>query len=191
MIDAEVFAEEWAVLNDRFPGSRSQRVADRYYDFLDARIDTETFLAASERIFAEAEHFPRPADFLEAVRGDVEERARKMWPEVRKVVAAYSPYPVWSEGEQYYRHRRMLEELPDDVREAVRLLGGVGSFAGLDSEALWFRRREFIRLLQDVQQREDRPLLGPAQVGEVRSFAGEVVQGVTSAQLNQIQGHGE
>lgn len=177
MIDAEVFAEEWAVLNDRFPGSRSERVADRYYDYLDARMDTDTFLAASERIFAEEEHFPRPADFVEAVQGGVEERAREMWPEVRKVIAAYSPYPMWREGEEVYRHREMLEELPADVREAVRLLGGVASLAGLDREALWFRRREFIRLLRGVARAEERPTLGPPK-GEAGRLVADVTESV-------------
>lgn len=162
MIDPAVFAEEWAILDDRFPGERSEKVGDRYYTYLSEQMDTETFVASAERIFSEREHFPRPVDFLEAVGGGVEDRAGEWWPEVMKAVRAWSPYKVYSGDESYYRHERLVENLPEDVREAVRRLGGLGELSRLDEGELWWRRKEFAVLLRHVSVSEGRKALAPA-----------------------------
>lgn len=164
MIDRDVFADEFGLLDKHFPGERSVEETRRYYRVLSERMDTREFTSACERLFIEREHFPRPKDFLEAVGESSDHRARRLWPKVRKVAGAYSRYPRFGEdGERYYRHRRMMEDLPADVQEAVRRLGGVGHIAHATDDERPHLRRKFIQLMEDVSREVQRRELPPGE----------------------------
>jgi hypothetical protein len=66
MIDPVLFADRWRVLVQRFNRDVEPDEANRYYRYLSPKIDTDQMVAASEKLWAEASRWPKPADWLEA-----------------------------------------------------------------------------------------------------------------------------
>lgn len=135
MIDDGVFRNWWADLCERFrmtgEDAPSQRQMKRYYRYLSARMDTDDFEAAAEAVWAEREFFPRPADFVEAARGDAESAAMDAWERVLEMA-------------KNWRSAAPAEELGRAGRKALAQVGGIKKLALSDRSDLDFRRRDFL-----------------------------------------------
>jgi hypothetical protein len=63
----ETFGRELRALCKRFNREWDADLLDRYYSYLGARLNDHEFVAASQHLYATAQFFPRPEDFLDAV----------------------------------------------------------------------------------------------------------------------------
>ena len=68
MINPAVFANEMALLQERFSRELSQSVLDRYYELLSSRLDDEQFQDACLKVFDEEDFFPSPKKFVDAAQ---------------------------------------------------------------------------------------------------------------------------
>lgn len=136
MIDAETFAEEWSVLEDRFGEEYSDAVQRRYFEYLTERMETEEFVEASRELFATRRFFPSPADFTEVAGPSEEARAYEQWRKVLREVES--------------RDRTDLEEA---AREAIRVLGGMRAIRNAVRSEIPFLRKEFLEVYRAYQKR--------------------------------------
>lgn len=111
-----------------------------YYQSVSERLSTEEFKVAARKLFDSAEFFPKPDDFVEVVRGDTETRALKAWETVDQVV----------------RERADRDELPEEAKRTVRLMGGMRKLRMTRDENWPHRRREFLNLYGDGEEIERR-----------------------------------
>lgn len=134
MIDPGVFKNEWAMLCERFrmTGDRepSQPMVRRYFEYLNARMDTEAFVEAATRVYAEAEFFPKPADFLPS-KGN---RAALQWEQVHGMLS---------------NSAQSLDALDPVAKRCVRSMGGLFQI-GSDIKALDFKRKAFTELYAEL-----------------------------------------
>lgn len=68
-IDRTVFTREFTLLLDLFGREPHPLLTNRYFAFLDARLDTEAFERACQVIFEQDKFWPAPARFVDAARG--------------------------------------------------------------------------------------------------------------------------
>lgn len=144
-IDEKAFKDGWALLCDRFNREPSKPVMAAYYQTLSAKLTTEEFRIACQVVFEQREFFPRPADFLEAVRPDPKAEAMEQWEEVQKLMRGNGGW-----------------ELTDEGQRVVRLLGGETHLKQTTRDQTPFVRREFLQLYGDaleIARREERPQL--------------------------------
>jgi hypothetical protein len=141
MIDEGIYNNEWVLLCERFrlTGEKepSRMMRKRYFEYLDRRIDTAEFQKSCRRIYAEAEFFPRPIDFVPNQSGKrcALEQWEKLLPLLRN---SSSP----------------LDSLDEPAKRAVRAMGGLSNI-GRDAEALHFRRSEFADLYESFAESEE------------------------------------
>lgn len=109
MIDAEVFARGWKMLENRF-GKQPSGAAASYAEFLSPLMDNETFTIAAKALWATREFFPKPAAFFSIV-GETE------WRLVVECVQACIP-PAW-------RWSEVWRKMSGRAQEAVKALGGI------------------------------------------------------------------
>jgi hypothetical protein len=83
MIDPIAFTEQMTDLQICFNVELDDRQLDRYYQSLNAKLDTEQFLVSCEIVFETVKrypgNFPIVKDFVEAVYGTIEDQALKQW----------------------------------------------------------------------------------------------------------------
>lgn len=142
MIDQNVFKQAWAVLCERFGREQSDILMKAYYDDLSPDLDTNSFRRAVRYVFRNREFFPRPIDFIDAVRPDVETEALEQW--------ELAPAAVNSADAR----RRLTKE----ARRVIDLIGGFDVFRQSPPEQLRHVRREFMQLYgkaAEIARRED------------------------------------
>lgn len=152
MIDRDTFGDVWAILEERFGKEHSQPTRAMYYKSLSERLTTEEFRGAARHLFDSAEFFPKPDDFVEAVRGDTETRALKSWETVEQVVRGFSS----------------RDELTSEAERTVKLMGGMRQLRMTRDENWPHRRREFLKLYGDaerIEEQESRDHLEPSDTG--------------------------
>lgn len=168
MIDENVFKREWAVICDRLNRTPSRATAARYYQVLSRRMNTEQFVAAAEHVFATARYFPTPAEFLEAVEGETEERAAEDWSLCQRVMSG---------------NLNALQRMSEAGRKTVALMGGPERLRMTAVDEVHFRRAEFMRLhgnAQEIHRREEGVSLPPMKPAARRMLA-EAVPGLLGA----------
>jgi hypothetical protein len=137
VIDRDLFLTQWAILEDRFRREHSRAVALEYLNYLNAiGFDDAEFRAACAIVFVEREYFPRPVDFEEATRGQVEARALDAWQEVLGLLS-HSPN---SEA-------ALLALAGLDVPTSFSLdaVGGIGALRETERRELRFLRADFLK----------------------------------------------
>jgi hypothetical protein len=134
MLDQKVFRDAWALLCDRFGRERSTPLMLAYYKTLSPSMTTDQFRAACQRIFVEREFFPRPADFLEAVRPDPKASALEQWEQVHELMRGYPA------------------NLSAEARRVVAMLGGEHKLRMTPLDAIQYVRRDFMELYGDAVQ---------------------------------------
>lgn len=149
MIDRTAFAGAWKRLCRRFNRPVEADELAEWYAYLSPRLETEEFLAAAQKLWASREFFPRPDDFLKAVRPSQEAEAASQWELCLQVMA----------GE-----RGVLERMTPAGQKTVALLGGPRALGQTPVDEVHFRRREFLERYPNAlesSRREGRVTLGP------------------------------
>lgn len=160
MIDATEFRAAWVLLCERFNREASDLLMQAYYDDLSPEMDTESFKAACRHVFRHREFFPRPADFLEAGKPDVNAEALAQWETVQQVMSG--------NDEPYH-------SLNPEAKRVIKLIGGVGTLRNTDLDRIPFVRREFFELYgraAEVARREAKLL--PYSTAETQRLAAGV-----------------
>jgi hypothetical protein len=148
VIDHKVFAAEMKLLQERFNKPMSDPVFARYFAHVSAHLTTEEFMQAAIGIFNEERFFPAPQDFVDRVKGSLDEQAAREWGELMRAVKA---------GER--------SSIGPVARAALEKIGGRWAIDNCDSEKdLGFKRKDFIDEfksisnpplgLRDAQQKE-------------------------------------
>ena len=144
MIDQDVFNIEWAVICERHNRDPSQVLAARYYQSLSPRMTTEEFRAAARVVFEEREFFPRPVDFIDAIRPSVEAEALEQWELCERVMAG---------SKEAFMH------MSPAGRRTVDLLGGTDRLHNTRLNDVQFVRRDFMKVKSRVVCKSERKLL--------------------------------
>ena len=162
MIDQDVFNIEWAVICERFNRDPSHVLAARYFQALSPRMTTEEFLAAARVVFEEQTFFPRPMDFIEAIRPSVEAEALAQWELCDQVMAGST---------------KALERMSPAGRRTAQLLGGTDRLRNTRLNDVQFVRRDFMKLFGDAEEiyrREAQPTALPVSDQAREVLAGAV-----------------
>ena len=138
-IDRSVFTREFTLLLERFGKDPHALMTARYFEYLDARLDTRQFEAAARTIFAEDQYWPAPIRFLHAAKGDPAQLARQEWDRLLEDAA-----------------KGALAELSDGGKRALRALGGWARVAYANEGALPSLRKAFLESYADKSQEEQR-----------------------------------
>lgn len=140
MINEQLFKEAWARLDLRWPGRATTDLGKMYYVVLNEEMTTEQFQYAVGVVFRNREFFPRPVDFVEAVREDVQSEAMDQWEIVQKVMSG--------------NHAFAVEELSEAGRRVLRVMGGEMALRKTGTSDQRFIRAEFLRLYETAAQAE-------------------------------------
>ena len=157
MIDEPTFRKAWTLLCERFNREPSTALMQAYYGTLSERMTTDEFRAAANQVFIAREFFPRPLDFLEAVRTDPRAEALDQWEQVQELM------------------RGNIHQLTAEADRVVRILGGPSQLRNTQLEAVPFVRRDFLALYGDaveISRREHPPTLQGG--AEAKRIAGGV-----------------
>lgn len=130
VIDQNVFKQAWALLSERFGREQSDILMKAYYDDLSPDMDTESFRRAVRHVFRNREFFPRPIDFIDAVRPDVEAEALGQWE-----LAPAAVHDANARG-----------RLTKEARRVIDLIGGFDVFRQTPPDGMSYVRREFMQL---------------------------------------------
>lgn len=126
-IDRSVFTREFTLLLERFGKDPHPLMTARYFEWLDARLNTQQFEQAARTIFAEDTYWPAPIRFLHAAKGDPAQLARQEWDALLQAAA---------KGE--------LAPLSEAGKAALRALGGWARVAYANEGALPSLRKAFL-----------------------------------------------
>lgn len=128
MINPNVFAEEMAILGERFGKQLPEVILLRYLDLLDEAMTTEEFEGACRAILYSREFFPKPVDFL-AVLADAR------WPTVATLAQSWS-VPVSEET------KHLVDQLDPTTRRVLARMGGVSEVREMMARRGWAKARE-------------------------------------------------
>jgi hypothetical protein len=64
MLAADVFANQWEFLCHRFNKKPDPDEGEEFFKYLRDKLDSDRFLKASQKIWAEYQRFPKPIDFV-------------------------------------------------------------------------------------------------------------------------------
>jgi hypothetical protein len=132
MIDETVFKDAWVLLCERFNRAMSPAMLLAYYNSLSPRMSTDEFKRAAQHVFDNREFFPKPADFIEALKPDVHANALTQWEQVQLLMS----------GER--------ANLDPEAKRVVAMLGGEGHLRNSLVENIPFVRKEFLKLYGDA-----------------------------------------
>lgn len=129
-IDRAAFTREFTLLLERFGRDPHPLMTQRYFEYLNAHLDTPAFERAARQIFEQDQFWPAPARFVDLARGgSTKELANTAWAEALRL-AERGEYPP-------------LEALPAPVRAALKATP-LREIAYADNEAKLARlKREF------------------------------------------------
>jgi hypothetical protein len=161
MIDQGVFKNEWVVLAERFGRFKNSRlIAQRYYEYLNERMDTDTFVAAARQLFASSEYFPKPDAFLEAAGLTRDTLAQVEWELCQRVMSG---------------DRHALGQMSEEGQRVIRVLGGVDRLRMTPLDQIDWRRKEFLKLYGSTEREalpawtdKGRKLLADAMRGKLK-----------------------
>lgn len=149
-IDEKVFKDAWALLCDRFNREPSKPVLAAYYETLSAKMTTAEFRIAAQRVFEEREFFPRPVDFLNAVRPDSRADALAQWELAQEYIAGNDV------------------QLDAEAERVIGLLGGRRQLGMANTDTMPFVRKEFLQLYgeaAEIARRENQARLNSSEEG--------------------------
>jgi len=165
MIDPDVFADEWALLCERFNREASGRLAEAYYDALSAVLTTGQFIAAAKSLFILSEFFPTPQAFIQAGGIDPQADALDQWELCERVMA----------GEHHIAGR-----MNEAGKRVLLLLGGPRHLGLTALDQVGWVRKEFLALYHEVASGQERAgIAGPEVTPESRRLVGEVMAKAT------------
>ncbi len=161
MIDTEVFSHEWDLLCARFNRKPSKELMARYYDILSPQMSTGEFRAAAVAVLNGAEFFPRPLDFMLAIRPDPAVEALDQWELCERAM----------QGE-----RGITERMTDEGRRVLGLLGGAVQLGMTPLDKVPFVRKEFLAMYRELRASGHEAIAGPEVTPESRRIVGEAMR---------------
>ncbi len=148
MIDRELFAQEMALLGDRFGRSLASPTLKRYYEELSSVMDSASFAAATGIAFRTAKFWPSPAELMASV-------TRKSAPTL-SAHEAFSKF-LSSISNRYESQVDRMEKVkligPAAVR-AVRAVGGLRAFEDMLTKDEPFVRQRFVECYELASESE-------------------------------------
>jgi len=161
MIDQAIFKREWVILCERWNRTPSPEMTARYFQAINGRMTTESFLGACRVLFARNEFFPSPDEFVDAVNIPNEAKAIDQWELCLRV----------AEGEHH-----VLNRMDQVGKRVVAALGGPDALGRTDRDRVSFLRGEFLRTYIDLtHSREYHQIEGPEVTPESRRIMGEIL----------------
>lgn len=139
-IDRSVFTREFTLLLERFGRDPHPLMTQRYFEYLNAHLDTTQFEVAARAIFAEDAYWPAPIRFLHAAKGDPAQLARQEWDRLLEDAA-----------------KGQLAPLSEAGKAALRALGGWATVAYADQGRLPSLRKAFLESYGDQGQTAPAP----------------------------------
>lgn len=170
MIDEDVFAREWAEMDQHFPGDRAESEARRYYRHLNERMDTETFVAAADALYTgPREHFPEPFHFIEAAGGvaNPKERALEQQEIVQELMRDW--------------RRADLDRLDETAKRAVKSVGGIKTLALAPTDKVKWKLKTFRENYVTMATGEARRDELPPMTEEGRRLVTDAIEGELEA----------
>ena len=150
MVNKRRFSEEWKRLCKRFNNRElDTEEANDYFEWLSERMDTDRFLEAARHLWATREFFPRPVDFVEAIRPSVEAESLEQWELCEGVMAG---------------SKEAFVRMSPAGKRTVGLLGGPDRLRNTKLDQVPFVRRDFLKLFGDAEEiyrRETEPTALP------------------------------
>jgi hypothetical protein len=170
MTDDRKFKEYMTVLGELFDKPMSEMLMSLYWKSLEPFTDEEC-KRAFESVMGTARFFPKPADFLEILRGKDEDRATRAWILVAEAVRKVGNYES--------------VEFHDPIVHSVFKFWGGWQNAGVspdwNTSQLPWKQKEFERLYQIMAKNDSHPTYLPGQTETDNSargyeFKGEIVK---------------
>ena len=152
MIERERFFEVWERLCVRFNRDTEGEAAE-YYRWLSTQMTTDEYVAAATKLWATREFFPRPIDFVDAMRPSVSAEAFRQWELVYKQATRES-----TDG---WMH------MDDLCKRAVSTVGGIDGVTHASPSQIAVLYDRFSRAYRDLAlaEREERLLGSSLAVG--------------------------
>ena len=140
----QVFSKGMAVLIKLFNKKMEKQVTQAYWYVL-KDYSEEQIQQAFNRALRECKFFPMPAQFIEFIEGNADEKAERAWIVLMDVIEKYGHYysVVFEDGK---------------IAKAVEVLGGWEYMCSLNIQQLNFKKKEFINIYKAIN------LKGPQKV---------------------------
>lgn len=138
------FKEYMALLCETFDKTMSKLLTDLYWKVLEPFDDAQCEAAFKELIYS-SRFFPKPADFIEVLRGKKADRAMEAWCEVLGTVKHVGNY-------------QSVKFADPVIHSVINVMGGWDRLAGtmtLDEEK--WKQKEFERLYSVMEKRGNHP----------------------------------
>jgi hypothetical protein len=153
VIDKSIFGREMTLLADRFNRDISKPVIARYFEFLNAHLATDEFVAAARVVFDHDQFWPAPVRFLEAAGVDPKSEADAAWElslsEARRGIA------------------RPLSEYDPGHAAALSAVGKNHRIGQTREDQLPFLKRDFVNAFVAHRERKNHPELEKPPVPEL------------------------
>ncbi len=144
MKNEKLFKQNMGALGEIHGKEISNLLMALYWKVLEPFPDAECDRAFKDMIF-NSKFFPKPADFLESLRGKKEDQAALAWVRVEKAIRRIGPY-------QSIR-------FADDpaIMSAIQCMGGWPEFGNISEKELPWKAREFQKLYVIMKGGENHP----------------------------------
>ena len=134
------FKEYMATLCELHDRTMSKLLTDLYWRVLEPYTDEEAEKAFQEIIYT-SKFFPKPADFIEALKGKVQNRATLAWLEVLEAVARIGNY-------------QSVKFSDPVIHSVVNAMGGWPQLCMMEAKEEKWKQKEFERLYEIISARE-------------------------------------
>ena len=132
MKDHKLFLVNMATLSEVFDKQLSDALLEVYWRILEPFDDSDC-LSMFKRIVVELKFFPKPAEMVNMLRGDTEERSISAWLEALAAVKRFGNY-------------QSVRFADPAIHAVIQAMGGWPRFALMEADEEKWRQKEFERL---------------------------------------------
>lgn len=153
MNNEKLFKEYMTALSEIHNKDLSALLNSIYWETLKPYTDEECERAFKELVFT-SKFFPKPADFLEILRGKIEDQGTLAWIQVVKAVRRYGNYPSV----------RFADPV---IHSVINFMNGWGKIGEWFEDDLKWKEKEFVKLYAIMQRNDKHPdhLPGLCEIG--------------------------
>lgn len=160
MLNKSLFSKNFTGICELFDKQASDTLTSIYYESLKVMTDQE-FKTAITRIITTSKFFPKPADFLEAIRMD----------ESAQAILAYEK--AVTAGRQHGCYRSVKFDDPA-IHSTIELMGGWQQFCLSEDSRKW-QQKEFEKIYPVMLRRGSHPKYLPGQSEERNALTGHKI----------------
>lgn len=157
MLTKSLFMKNFTGICELFDKQISDALTAIYYESLKGMTDQE-FKEAINRITTTLKFFPKPADFLDALRVD----------ESAQAIMAYEK--AINAGRQHGSYRSVQFDDPT-IHSVIELMGGWQKFCLSEDERKW-QQKEFEKIYQVMRKRGSHPKYLPGKIEQSNALEG-------------------